>query len=516
MSCVPGALRTLPLTETSPGIYETWWTVPADLPSGIYDVVGCLAIGGQLKATTPPAVLIVLPVPPPPSPAPAPSPSPPAPPAAPPEALPPEAPPPPPPPPSTTTTVTPELPPPAGPPVAEAISSGLFVDESDRVVLTVRTSVAGLAVAVAVRVWTMFGALVTSVSTFTPAGDRAAHSTTVQLSPGYLISVAVTTSPAALEGQCFASVLLQRGALAAPQTYALLSRDYVTADGGPSWPGGRVRSGLEGPGYTFTSSQGPLAANTAWKLTVPAGAVWRIRSIRAKLSAANAGVARSGYITIADAANNWLQRLIADGGQQPNTVADWLWAEGIARFGELAPRGVRKVFAVTDPPAGTGWTLAVPAGVRWEVVVVTTTYVTSAVVNARNPHLGFIVGGVFAPTGAGAITQPASTTRVYAWSPTAPAEVLDGIVLARPMGFPVPLVQGDSVSIGTTNKDAGDQYTSTQVVVDEWPAPDWSRLYFPPDLQLRAGATVGDVNILQNAADVWQDIEAVVTEWLDA
>src|SRR5579864_6889529 len=64
--CGAGSVLSLPLVETSPGVYETWWQVTAELAPAVYNVVGCLTVAGQQKAATPAAVLIVQPPPPPP------------------------------------------------------------------------------------------------------------------------------------------------------------------------------------------------------------------------------------------------------------------------------------------------------------------------------------------------------------------------------------------------------------------------------------------------------------------
>src|SRR5258708_4721623 len=45
------------LLETSAGVYEARWTVPADVDAGRYDVVATLTVGGIRLAATPPAAL---------------------------------------------------------------------------------------------------------------------------------------------------------------------------------------------------------------------------------------------------------------------------------------------------------------------------------------------------------------------------------------------------------------------------------------------------------------------------
>lgn len=516
--CGAGSVLSLPLTETSPGVYETWWLVTAELPSGVYDVVGCLTVADQVKASQPPAVLIVLPAPPPPAP-PAPAP--------PPEQVgagaPPteEAPPAPPP----EQPPTPVEPPPAPSPgqTAQEIRGGvtstepgLWVTYNDLLVVTARTSVAGLSVLVSYRVWTLNNGLAVGSTTFKPAGDRAAHSVTIPLFDGYLVSLGVTTTPGVSVGQCLVTVAIQRKDAPVNDTYAVLAQDYATSGAGVTWPGGRVVSGLEGPGHTYTAVSQRVAAGASFRITVPSGASWIIRSIRGSLTAANSGVARTGYITIEDAATNWQQRIIADGGQQPNTIADWLWAEGIPRYGERAGTGVLKPIAVTPPAVGADWLMQVPSGVVWRILGGTATLHTGSAVGNRQVIIatdGF--SPAFWKIPALSVVGPSLLT-VFSLTPGVASQPLTAGVIS--IGLPTTLIMAGTWRLysSTSGMAAADNWDTIEIGVEEWPAPDWPRLYYPPGLRLAAGSVVGDTNIIVDPNDQWTDLEVTVTEWLDA
>lgn len=289
-TCAPGAVLSVPLTETSPGVYETFWTVPADLPAGVYDVVGCLTVAGEAKAATPPAVLIVQ-TPPPVSTGPGqpPTPSPPA----------------PTPPSGTPTTQAPVSPPPAGaphvappnvvpvylvpqPPLYPPAPGGdanlppapswsaaptrsvpageLWVTPDDYLVLGVRNSLAGVGLTMAVRMWDPSGQFVGGTVTVHPPSDRSLNYYTMPLSYGYLCEVSVVASTGTpVRGQTLVQVLAARGPTTAFTTYGVLCQDYVTSYQAVGYPASGVKDSTSRPGASnyFRSASGATSIPTA-------------------------------------------------------------------------------------------------------------------------------------------------------------------------------------------------------------------------------------------------------------
>lgn len=116
-------------------------------------------------------------------------------------------------------------------------------------------------------------------TTITPPTDRSLGLTSIPLAKGYLVASAVrATAGAPQRGQCLVSLYLQRGAGGAATTYQLLGQDYVTAQTGVGWPGGRMISGPEGPGKLSVLLGAQPPAGQDMNFTVPTAARWRVRA----------------------------------------------------------------------------------------------------------------------------------------------------------------------------------------------------------------------------------------------
>jgi|SRR5579863_313913 len=309
--CAPGSVLSLTLTQTTPGVYETWWSVPPDLPAGVYDLVGCLAIAGTQKAVEPPAVLIVL--------------SPPAPPA-------PPAPSPPPPP---TEIPGPGLPPPAPPPGGAAagapgaivptllgssqapnslpgLASGqaMWVTPDDAFYLLLQSNIQGLEVTVTWRLWTPAGEMsLGALTVATVTGTRSADTFMIPLSYGWLISAVVIANPNenATGGELYAVLSLMRGARAQLNQLEVLAAGYVVNFCPLSWPGSGVRRSVD----LFPTSQAIIGATPAagaeWGVAVPLGAVWRVISIVFKLVTSAVAANRIPAVAVINGTNDVLQ-----------------------------------------------------------------------------------------------------------------------------------------------------------------------------------------------------------------
>jgi len=300
--CGAGAVLTIPLTETSPGVYETWFNLPADLQPGIYDLVGCLTVGGGTLAVQPPAVLIVLAAPPAglvPLPPPGIAAG-----AAPPVAI---APPaevpittgPPPPlaaPPPTVTVQELQAQPgafPAAPGGTDGLPSSpswaaiatrsvpageLWVTPDDMIVVGVRSSLAGVALTLAARLWGPDGQFAGGSTIIRPPGDRSLNFYVMPLSYGYLIQAAVLpTAGNPARGQTLVSVGLARGPVASFLRYAILAQDYVTDTNPVGWPPGGVVPGTSRPGYTADLKFATGAQ------AVPTGARWQVQWVQGNI-----------------------------------------------------------------------------------------------------------------------------------------------------------------------------------------------------------------------------------------
>jgi hypothetical protein len=121
-------------------------------------------------------------------------------------------------------------------------------------------------------------------------------------------------------------------------------------------------------------------------------------------------------------------------------------------------------------PAGTEWVFFVPANTRWRFMGARAFFTTSATVVDRAPTLEIQLGnqGVFRSPAAA--STPANTLAVYSWGPG----VAFGTDINPDRSAPTPenLIIGgpgtSSVNSNTGNLDAGDQWSSIAIAVEEW------------------------------------------------
>lgn len=141
-------------------------------------------------------------------------------------------------------------------------------------------------------------------NTFLPDATRTANEFDLALAEGYLLSVSVTKGAGATftRGQCFATVGLQRGAAAGSRFMNLVS-EYVALDLDVCWPGGTIKSPIEGPGFTHSIQQANPGAGADWTFTAATGQRLRISSFSAVLTASAAAGNRQAELIVDDGAN---------------------------------------------------------------------------------------------------------------------------------------------------------------------------------------------------------------------
>ncbi len=315
-------LPPLTLTQTSPGIYETRWTLPADIPPGTYELVAVEILGGFRLGATPPGALIILPAVVPPGRPPAPPlPGPPRP--------------------------APTPPPAPGPPPAPVrrpgvdfgwadpretlVQTPLWVTPDDTLIVGARTSLAGQVLAVTARIWQPNGAVVQAQQLFRPTADRTVQTTSLRLSYGYMTTAQVVVTSAGQSpqrGQCFVSLRLAFGSMTTPLTQQLLGMDYITGQKPIGWPGGRVLDTVEFPGWGFQQQGGAVPAGADFNFTVPFATRWRVRGMSARLvTSAVPGNRTVGAQTI----GLFLMtvRIIGTVNQLASQTIDYQWIPGL-------------------------------------------------------------------------------------------------------------------------------------------------------------------------------------------
>ena len=117
---------------------------------------------------------------------------------------------------------------------------------------------------------------------------------------------------------------------------------------------------------------------------------------------------------------------------------------------------VQRFYTISDPAAGSDYTLTVPAGETWYLQGFKCTLNTSAAVATRFPLLHVKIGtnDVYYVPAASGIAAGAGD--VIIWTPLAPAATVSNVLVA---GSPdIPLQPGTTLSTSTQNLQAADQY----------------------------------------------------------
>jgi hypothetical protein len=141
------------------------------------------------------------------------------------------------------------------------------------------------------------------------------------------------------------------------------------------------------------------------------------------------------------------------------------WSGGSSRRPYDGP-GWNQQFTVGAPLAGQNWTTTITAGLRFSIVCIKSTLVTSAVVANRIPRLQLTSNGTLVYEAEAPAAHVASTTVVYEWATGVVASTSAGgrVTMPLPIGFIGH--NPDTIAVATTAIDAGDQWSSTTIVAN--------------------------------------------------
>jgi hypothetical protein len=128
-----------------------------------------------------------------------------------------------------------------------------------------------------------------------------------------------------------------------------------------------------------------------------------------------------------------------------------------------------RVYFATTPAAGAEWSITVPAGACWEVLHVSATLATSAVVANRQPQLVYRnQDGLSLAIFSSASSQAASLTNALQWDAGLGAAV-NTTAIEAPISTPaIPLQAGWTVRSSAAPLDVGDQWSAIRLIVIEW------------------------------------------------
>lgn len=143
------------------------------------------------------------------------------------------------------------------------------------------------------------------------------------------------------------------------------------------------------------------------------------------------------------------------------------WPGGNIRQSTEGPGRIRTV-AIADPGTPTDVSSVVPSNVRWRLLSFLTNFTPSGIAGNRVVRLSCVNDAGqniwVSPVSA---TIPAASARVISWLPGVQASLLSTTMMAS-LPDPAILQAGYTITTSTQAIDAGDRYSVTFFVVEEW------------------------------------------------
>jgi hypothetical protein len=246
----------------------------------------------------------------------------------------------------------------------------LLVKVDDLLWIRSQAAVAGLTIHVRARLLLANGEVIPLDYTHTPAANRTLVTTFANMADGFLLSLVVDLAGgSARRGQCFVAVGLNRGGSGAFVPATTLVSGYPSNVAPLSWPAGGITGTLDGAGSLQSLQNAAPAAGADFVITVPAGARWRVSSLRTTLTTAVAAANRIPHIVIDDGANILFEAAALE-AQAASLTNTWVAAaDGISQVVEDA---VHHLALPTVLDLLQGWrirsvTTAIQAADQWAI-----------------------------------------------------------------------------------------------------------------------------------------------------
>lgn len=164
-------------------------------------------------------------------------------------------------------------------------NQGIWIEHNDRLYVAAYSSVASLVVTFSGYFRKMSGDIIEYAVTVNPTSDRAVTAGNQHFGAGFLLScVATLASGSANRGQCYVRAQVQRSTGTPAVKLHNVVGGYLSDDYSPSFPYGKIEGPLEGSGALRSILGSDPAAGVEISETVPTGARWRLRAMRAVLT----------------------------------------------------------------------------------------------------------------------------------------------------------------------------------------------------------------------------------------
>jgi hypothetical protein len=150
--------------------------------------------------------------------------------------------------------------------------SRFYITQSEFLVVKILSSVASPALSITTRLIGPDGEVARNLDLVGAVTAGTLSTQLFKLGEGFLLDVCVSAFGTTLQrGQTFVSVGIQFGGATGQTPFMCLAADYVTNTMPVTWPGGLIRSSVDGPGWSGSIVSSTPAAGAQLTWTVPTG-----------------------------------------------------------------------------------------------------------------------------------------------------------------------------------------------------------------------------------------------------
>jgi hypothetical protein len=205
---------------------------------------------------------------------------------------------------------------------------GVYCTAQDNLRLTSWCSSAGVTqILVTGRFLSITGDLIDLSEAFTPATDRTLTTAVRALGEGWLLDLSIATNGSPTLGQAFVRAEIVRGFSGTVTPLKVLCQGRCNAVQRLAFPGSPIVTSIDGPGILRSITGTDPAAGAEISETVPAGARWRLHSLRATLTT-DANPANRGVVLVFDDGVNAWGGVGTNFSQVASTAFTYNWGTG--------------------------------------------------------------------------------------------------------------------------------------------------------------------------------------------
>jgi len=184
-------------------------------------------------------------------------------------------------------------------------AQGIPVDQDTFIRSSVMNSKADVVINILVRFMHLDGRISLMAFSHTPTSNLSRNDKLFRMSPGWILGIGVKNDPEipTRRGETFCILALVRGQQSDSLPYQILISEYVADGTWLTWPGGFIRSSLEGPPLQVTGTVTNPAAGATFTFAPSGGLRWKLKAVKFLFTTDDNVANRRVYLRISDDSN---------------------------------------------------------------------------------------------------------------------------------------------------------------------------------------------------------------------